>query len=362
MLGLALVLAGCSPAWQDARTFLGDLAGLDAPVDGSGTVREGTDFTVGGRHYHGDLYRPRGIPQAALVLVPGVAEQGRDDPRLVGFAHALARAGFLVLVPEIANLRSLRVRPEDAHAMADAFRHLRSRPELPADRRAGIAAFSYAAGPAVLAAMRPELQGKVDFILTVGGYFDLPGALTYFTTGYVQEGDRWSYRPPSRYGQWVFVPGNLDRLDDPEDRRMLGWLARNHLANGGMVPAGLERSLSRDGRAILDLLTNADPERVPSLIAALPAAMRADLAALDLANKDLSVLRSQLILVHGTDDDLIPCVQSRSLAEALPAGQAELYLVDGLSHVDLVPEALDRWQLLRAIHALMRQREPRRTR
>ncbi|MEW6766140.1 MAG: alpha/beta hydrolase [Pseudomonadota bacterium] len=356
MLALSLILTGCSPAWRDARQFLVDMA---APEDVAGPARESVDYAVEGRPYQGDIYRPSGTPRAGVVLVPGVAERGRDDARLIGFARALARTGFLVLVPEIGNLRRLKVRSEDARAVADAFRHLRSRPELSTDRRCGIAAFSYAAGPAMLAAMQPGLRDEVDFILAVGGYFDLPQALTYFTTGYVYEGGRWAYRSPSRYGKWVFVLGNLDRLSDPDERRLFAGLAHDRLANGGMLPAGLEQGLSGEGRAILALLTNTDPEAVPSLLAALPSAMRDDLAALDLANKDLSPLRSHLILVHGTDDDLIPSAQSRALAAALPAGQAELFLVDGLSHVDLVPEALDRRTLLRAIHALMRQRAPR---
>ncbi|MEW6692706.1 MAG: alpha/beta hydrolase [Pseudomonadota bacterium] len=358
LLALALVLGGCSPAWRDARQFLADLA---APVaTDAGTARERVDYAVDERSYMGDIYRPGGVPQAGVVLVPGVAEQGRDDPRLIGFAHALARTGFLVLVPEIGNLRGFRIRPEDAQVVADAFSHLRSRPELPADRRGGVVAFSYAAGPAVLAAMRPELRDGVDFVVAIGGYFDLPLALAYFTTGHVREDGGWSYRPPSRYGKWVFVLGNLDRLSFPEDRRLLAWVARDRLANGGQVPAGLEQGLGEEGRAILALLTNTDPDAVPGLIASLPPAMRGDLDSLDLASKDLSQLRSHLILVHGIDDDLIPSEQSVAFAAALPRGQAELYRVDGLSHVDLVPENLDRWQLLRAIHALMLQRQPRR--
>jgi len=357
LLALALVLGGCSPAWRDARQFLADLA---APVaTDAGTARERVDYAVDERSYMGDIYRPGGVPQAGVVLVPGVAEQGRDDPRLIGFAHALARTGFLVLVPEIGNLRQLRVRAEDTQAVADAFSHLRRRPELPADRRGGVVAFSYAAGPAVLAAMRPELRDGVDFVVAIGGYFDLPLALAYFTTGHVREDGGWSYRPPSRYGKWVFVLGNLDRLSIPEDRRLLAWLARDRLARDGEVPAGLEQALGEEGRALLALLTNTNPEALPGLLAALPLAMRRDLESLDLASKDLSQLRSHLILVHGIDDDLIPSEQSVAFAAALPRGQAELYRVDGLSHVDLVPENLDRWQLLRAIHALMLQREPR---
>lgn len=44
----------------------------------------------GGIRYHGDLYEPGEKPVARLLLIPGVAEEGKDDPRLIAFASALA--------------------------------------------------------------------------------------------------------------------------------------------------------------------------------------------------------------------------------------------------------------------------------
>ena len=54
-----------------------------------------------------DLYKSAEQPWGAVILVPGLTPYGKDDPRLVSFAHSLARDRFLVLVPEIANTRLL---------------------------------------------------------------------------------------------------------------------------------------------------------------------------------------------------------------------------------------------------------------
>jgi pimeloyl-ACP methyl ester carboxylesterase len=81
------------------------------------------------------------------------------------------------------------------------------------------------------------------------------------------------------------------------------------------------------------LLDNADPDRVPALIDALPAPIRADLEGLDLARRDLSQLSFELILVHGRDDPIIPATESRALAAAVPEGKAALFIVDRLGHV-----------------------------
>jgi len=69
----------------------------------------------------GDLYWPGEPAAAAIVLVPGAVEQGKDDPRLVAFAMTIARARFAVLVPEIPNLRTQRLSPDDARPIAAAI-------------------------------------------------------------------------------------------------------------------------------------------------------------------------------------------------------------------------------------------------
>ncbi len=78
--------------------------------------------------------------------------------------------------------------------------------------------------------------------------------------------------------------------------------------------------------------------------------------ALNLANKNLSQLRANLILLHGTDDTIIPYTESMALARAVKPGRAELFLIDGLAHVDVRPFRLDRRALWRAVNSLLAQR------
>ena len=86
--------------------------------------------------------------------------------------------------------------------------------------------------------------------------------------------------------------------------------------------------------------------------------MRADIAALDLKRRDLSKLSARLILVHGRDDAIIPYSESKALAAAVPEGQAALYVVDNLAHVDLGAAGLvDILILWRAAYRLLSERE-----
>ena len=95
-----------------------------------------------------------------------------------------------------------------------------------------------------------------------------------------------------------------------------------------------------------------------SLMSQLPASIQSDISELNLANKDLTQIKGQTILVHGLDDDVIPAAESQALARALPPDRTHLFLVNGLQHVDTNPTTLDIWRLWRAIDALLAQRSP----
>jgi hypothetical protein len=360
---LGLVLLGTWVLRRDfeAALVLADIAAGEGPSLLKRTTpepeRRTIRFSWQTREYLADLYRPGREALAGVLLMPGASEEGKDDPRLVAFATTLARARFNVLVPDLASLRSLQVNPGNIREVADTFSWLASRPELIPGGRGGVIAISYAVGPVILAAMEPDLRRHVRFIMAVGGYYDLPEVLTYTTTGWFRAGGRERYRKPDSYGKWIFVLSNADRLPDPSDREVLKAMARRMMRDPAEGVKDLEAKLSPAGRAVYAFVVNSDPALAPSLAARLPEAIEADIRALDLADKDLHLLKARLILIHGYDDDIIPYSQSIALAGAVSPGQTKLYLIHGLVHVDLKPGLPDRWRLWRAIDTLLAQRE-----
>lgn len=359
-LFIVIFLAGCGRNYEAARV-LAEIAGREVPaVLGERTpapVRTSVVYRVNGREYRGDLYRPPVPAEAGMVLVPGAAEKGKDDPRLVAFATTLAGARFAVLVPDLPGLRELKVGPSNIREIADIFAWLDSRTELAPGGRAGIFAFSYASGPAFLAAMEEDICNRVRFVFSVGGYHDLVNVTTFFTTGYYRKAGEWRHMEPNRYGKWVFVLSNSERLRDPAEREVLRLMALRRMDNPGADIDDLAHRLGTEGRRVYELISNRDPGAVPALIARLPRPIRADLEALTLAGKPLERLRSRAILVHGLDDDIIPYTESIALANALPPGQSRLFLSKGLFHVDVRPGLLDSWRLWRAVSALLKERE-----
>jgi len=311
------------------------------------------DYEIKRRQYQADLYIPQESTLASIVLIPGVAEQGKDDSRLVAFATTLARSRFMVLVPDISNLRELKIQAEDSRTIIDAFIYLISRPELPAQGQAGIGAFSYGVGPAMLAALDHEINGKIDFLLSVGGYYDIEKVITFFTTGYFKNDKGWQYLKPNEYGKWVFVLSNIERLSNQTDKEIFNEIAQRKMDNPNASIEDLTTDLTGEANSILALLKNQNHNETTNLITGIPNAIRADLNTLNLSNKNLSQLNTKLILLHGIDDNIIPYTESISLARAVAEGQSELFIIDGLAHVNIHPNFLNQWELLRAINALL---------
>ncbi len=361
LLTVLAVAAGCSPSrLVDTTRLLADIGA----GDGLSTLKETTpqprretiDFDVDGRRTVADLYTPASPlagPLAGLVLVPGLATTGKDDRRLVAFANSLARARFQVLVPDLPNMRALRVNAGDARIIADAAIHLHS---LGPERPLGMTAISFAAGPMVGALFEPGIADRVDFMITVGGYHDLEAVITFFTTGYYRDGAdaAWQYRRPNVYGKWVFVLSNVRVLDDPADRVALITMAERRLDDPDADISDLAGGLGPQGQAVYALLTNDDPDRVPALLAALPLAVTAEIAALNLKRRDLSDLDVQFVLVHGRDDPIIPETESMAFADAVAPGQADLYLLDSFQHVNAAELGFsDKLTLLSAVYTVL---------
>ena len=361
VLTLAWLVAACSAHDHDALLVLEDLAAGDGPsrlkAASPQPQKIAISYQVEGRRYRGDVYVPAQPSLARIVLIPGALAGGKDDPRLVSFAMTLARIRFAVLVPDLAALRALQIGAEDVQNVRDAFAYFVSETTWAPHTPTGFGAFSYAVGPTILAALQPGIRDSVDFVLAVGGYHDLHQVITFFTTGYLDDAGTWRHLEPNAYGKWVFVHANLDRLSDPGDRETLRRMATRRMADRAAPISDLAEALGPEGQTLYQLLDNTDPLRTPELIARLPQSIRADIDALNLANKPLEQLRARLILVHGRDDNIIPYSESAALARRVPADRVALYIVDELTHVDVQPGLLQSWRLWRAVKALLHSRQ-----
>lgn len=368
---LLLLLSGC--ASREAILVLQDIgAGAQASRFKALTPtpsRSAVAYAIAGRTGAGDLYLPgAGLPDAGIVLVPGAVPEGKDHPRLVALAVTLARACFAVLVPQLSGYRERKVRTSHSREVADALLYLSERQDLMSGKRVGFGAFSYAVGPALLAALEDDTRRRVRFGLAVGGYHDLQATIRFFTTGYFEVNGEPHHLEPSEYGKLVFANSISDQLRDPRDRAIIARMVDARLADAGADISSLAEGLGPEGKSVYRLLTNTDPEATPQLIGALPPDAIAAIDALTLAGKDLTRMKARLILVHGKTDSLIPYSETLALGRAVPARQARVFIINRvLDHVAVgfshpwswrfwAQEVPDAWRLAQAMDLLLQER------
>ncbi len=352
----AALVFGRPVAWTQATLIMWDIAAGGERTLWQDVTSAPQERPVRWPDGEGDLYLPAGGARAAMVLVPGADVLGRDEPRLKALARTFARAGFVVLVPELPELRRLALSRVDADRVAAALRYLGG--EWPA-APLGVAAISYAVAPAMIAAIEDDLAPRVAFFVGIGGYRDAEAVIRFVTTGsFRPRGDAREFRvAPNHYGRWAFVMANAGRLDSPSDAALLDDIARRRLGDRNAEISWQVGALGPSGRAVLALVENRDPDAVTGLIQALPEAIRRAIDDLNLALYDLSKLNGHLILVHGRTDPMVPYSESQDLAAAASRARVSLFLIDDIGHVEFTAVNLRNASIMwQAIMALLGER------
>jgi len=293
-------------------------------------IKEEVTFHYGSREVVADLYRPSGGDRhGAVVVVIGAAPRARTDPRAVRLARSAARAGVVVLIPELKHLLRDEMVPEEIEALVAAFRYLREQ-EFVDGERVGYLGFSVGAGMALVAASDPRISDDVAFFGSFGGYYDLPdviAAVTSETITYSSQREDWH---PDDRAVRVLQRSLIYHVDDAGDRDIL---TRIFLEDDESARQELGE-LSPRSRLIFELLDNRDPDRAQELLAQL---WPQDVAILRRLSPSASIdgLRTELFIVHDRHDKFIPYAESRRLAEAA-RGRGDVYYaeLDLFRHVD----------------------------
>jgi hypothetical protein len=336
-LGLALSLAAPAfPAGQD--------------VAHAESVPEEVEIRAGsGRMLRADLYRPvHGA--GALLLVHGLSPAGHRHPELVRLARILAGRGQLVLVPRFEGLAAFRLGGREVDDVRAALTYLQSASSRPA----GIAGFSFGAGPALLAAAD---VANLRVVGSFGGYADLRDVLVFVTTGSHRVAGRRESIRQEEYNRWKLLALLVPFVEDADDREQLGAIAGRRLANPSEDTSDQEARLGPPGRAIVALISNRREDAVPTLLAALPAPARRALDALS-PLPVMPRLAGRLLIAHGEGDESIPYTESLRLARA--AGPHERALIlESFQHAGARPwwpsaaRLRDGWRLVQLADRLL---------
>jgi dienelactone hydrolase len=207
----------------------------------------------------------------------------------------------------------------------DAAAWTAGRPEYGgADGKVGMLGISFGGGLSIVAAGRPSIRDRVSFVMAFGGHGDLPRTLRYLCTGVQPDG---SHRPPHDYGLAIVLLSAADRVVPPAQVQplrdaILSYLeaSRLDMVDKTKAAAEFERaktlatSLGEPSQTYMNYVNARDVVRLGPVLLPHVSELGGDPA--------LSPARSPLpagpvYLLHGTDDNVVPAIESTLLGNTL---------------------------------------------
>jgi pimeloyl-ACP methyl ester carboxylesterase len=288
-----------------------------------------------------------------VLLLHGVHPRGIDERHLVEFARTLAAGGLDVLTPELPELLAYRLDSSTIeHIRLFAHDHARRT----GTSAVGVIGISFAGGLALMAAAEQAEPRSIAFVVSVGGHHDLLRLCRYYAGEDVRgpQGEKIAIAPHP-YGARVMIREHLDRFVSSADlepaRRALDAYLRDRSAEARKLALDLSPSGQRVMAVLLDtrqrgqlarLLAQAVDGARPQLMAASPSG-------------HLSKLSVPVFLVHGADDPIIPSIETRFLAAAIPPAWLRQSLITPLlRHTEFPqpPKLSETWELVRFLKGI----------
>jgi pimeloyl-ACP methyl ester carboxylesterase len=304
------------------------------------------------------IYTPARSPSHTVVVFPGVHGGGVDEPRLATFCGRLASTGLEVVCAPLPELRHFLITHHSTDAIEDVTLDVANDPSLTPRGRVGLVGVSFSGGLALVAAGRPRLRGRLEAVLSLGGYGDLPRALRFLCTGELPDG---SHRTPHDYGLAVIALAAVPRLVPADQTAALERGIRTFLeASLDDSPAQTRASalvadaraqaaaLPEPARGILDATLDRRVDTLGRLLAPLVDSLASDPA---LSPERSPITDAPVFLLHGRDDNVIPSTETPlAAADLIRRGNPHVQwlLTPLLSHADLGGHAAltDGWHLL----------------
>jgi dienelactone hydrolase len=371
-IGLAVAALLSFATWPTVKAHLQALCVLDsvsgqkAPWYAHAVTTQVTteDLTfaaetpAGPRLVRARVYEPNGRPDApAMVIFHGVHRLGIDEPRLMGFARAMASCGIRVLTPELPGIKDYHVDEDSVATIGESVRWMAKRTGGPV----GVMGLSFAGGLALVAAEDPVYAPGFKFVFAVGAQDSMARVTEYYETGRDARPDGTvEILPPHEYGPLVIEYEHLEDFVPPKDLAAVRAVLRAHLYEDKAAEAqasfALDEVQKREALALMDATSAATRARIASVVVKYAAEM----GKLSPCG-GLKTLKVPVYLLHGEGDNVIPAAETLWMANELPKPMLSAMLVSPvLSHVNLdgpSPGARDEWQLMHFFAQVMQAAE-----
>ncbi len=299
---------------------------LDVPVAGRLAIRltrepKVTEVDVDGVAV-AVLRPPDDEPRPAWIFVNGAHPERRREPIVWRLANGLARAGYVVFVPDIPGLGEGTVTARTLEATHAVTGTACSRPDIKGGRVALVGA-STGAGLALIAAGRPELAERISVVAAVAPFADLRKLVCLTTTSHYEEDGRFARYEVTDLHRQVVARSLVAAISAQDDRqRLLGEL--DELERDGLNPLD-ELPKRSDGvggeaRAVMAVLANRNPERFAELFDALSPDVHSFVDELSPLRLGTGV-RAPIEIVIPPTDVYFPPGEAAALAAGLPTSR-----------------------------------------
>jgi dienelactone hydrolase len=269
------------------------------------------------------------------------------------------------VTPDIPELSRFEITPAITDAIEQAASWLATQPGFAPDGRIGMMGISFSGGLSIVAAGRPSLKDRVAYVFSFGGHDDLTRVLRYLCTGQealprgqvrlkadTTEVGSGRLQPdvlnktPHDYGVAVILLGVADRVVPAAQVERLREGVRRYLW-ASALDSGVDQSKAEAEFDAVRALARTLPQPAATLLREVVDRDVVHLGARLLPYVSLyggapalSVAKSPkpsspVFLLHGTEDNVIPSVESEYLAEDLRGHAPVRLLLSGLiSHAD----------------------------
>jgi pimeloyl-ACP methyl ester carboxylesterase len=282
--------------------------------------------------------RPEGEgPWPALLFVNGVVREGRTYPPVQNLARGLARAGYLVVVPDLPGLTTDEITEETVSSTVEVAQEAVAvdRPDV-LDGRVGLIGVSTGATLALLTAERAEVRERVSVVAGIAPYTDIRTVLNIATTGQYRSGEEYVPYEADSFLSYVVARSMFAALPSGEERDALraeleeiDRLDPDPLAGLRTRPTG---DLSPAARSVIELLANENPERFDELYEALPPEIREKMERLSPLAGDERIT-APVELASGSRDKYFPI--SESFAIGRIAADHRVTVTEAIDHSEL---------------------------
>ena len=343
LLAILVALAFAARFYMRGAAFVIQAAGIDGAAltatrwySTQVAVRDVRSIPWRGGQLRARAYWPRHAAGRPILLVPGVHAAGIDEPRLVGFARDIAATGHHpVVTAELSDLKQYRITSRTTDMIEDAAAWmLRTDGYHGADGKIGMLGISFGGGLSIVAAGRPSIREGVAFVMAFGGHADLPRTLRFLCTGVQPDGTK---RAPHDYGLAIVLLGAADRVVPPPEvsplrASILSFLEASRLDMVDKTAAAREferaralaDTLDEPARTYMGYVNARDVTRLGPVLLPLLSGLGGD--------PSLSPDRSPfpaapVYLLHGTDDNVVPAIESTLLARDLQSRGAAVHVL-----------------------------------